>query len=194
MDKESSLKANFIKNLAAFKKPYKVQFGTGSKKLNGWVNSDERGPFKWIINNDPLPFESNSCSLIYHEHLLEHLTTSVALSFVKESYRILQKGGILRIAQPDLDDIIEAAYNGGWNDPKRYPGSIRLKLRKAQMINMSFHAWGHKFLYNKEELVLLFKAAGFVQIRTPKIFTSQEPLLRKLETRGTSLLICEGIK
>jgi predicted SAM-dependent methyltransferase len=49
-----------------------------------------------------LPFESHSVSYVYSSHMLEHLTRDRALVVLQECHRILARGGILRIAVPDL--------------------------------------------------------------------------------------------
>jgi predicted SAM-dependent methyltransferase len=38
----------------------------------------------------------------YSSHMLEHLTPEVAGCVLKEAFRVLQSGGILRLAVPDL--------------------------------------------------------------------------------------------
>jgi len=181
----------FRKNLLSYNKPYKVQFGSGNKPLKNWINSDSNGPFKWIISGDPLPFKDNSCTLIYHEHLLEHLPVPIALNFLRESYRILKPGGILRIAQPDLDDIVEAAYKGTF---KKYPSAKN--ITKAELLNMAFNGWGHKHLYNAEELTSFLVESGFEEskIKYCKFGESTTPELRNLETRQESLLLGEATK
>src|SRR5215813_5501805 len=41
-------------------------------------------------------------------HIVEHLTTTEAESFLKEIYRVLKPSGIVRLSTPDLEDICRA--------------------------------------------------------------------------------------
>lgn len=54
-----------------------------------------------------LPFADGAFAAVYHSHVLEHLPRERALPFLKECHRVLQPGGILRVAVPDLETIVE---------------------------------------------------------------------------------------
>lgn len=55
-----------------------------------------------------LPFASNSVDVVYHSHLLEHLDTDTATTFLMEAKRVLKLGGIHRIVVPDLERAASA--------------------------------------------------------------------------------------
>jgi predicted SAM-dependent methyltransferase len=48
-----------------------------------------------------LPFEDDSFTFIYSEHFFEHLTPSLARELLRECYRVLKVGGVLRTVVPD---------------------------------------------------------------------------------------------
>lgn len=84
-----------------------VNIGCGPVYLKStqWLNLD------YISNSDfvfgcnlsrPLPLPSNKYELVYSSHLLEHLNYDQAIAHLKECYRILKPGGILRLSTPDL--------------------------------------------------------------------------------------------
>lgn len=52
-------------------------------------------------------FENNSVDILYTSHMLEHLSRDSAKNFIKESHRVLKKGGILRIVVPDLEKRVD---------------------------------------------------------------------------------------
>ena len=103
-----------------------VNVGAGAFRHPYWTNIDYKGQSKYYqtiqgkeeidylnINlcgeNVRLPFDDNSVKLIYCSHTLEHLQTEHALHFLKESHRILQLGGTLRLALPDIKADFEIA-------------------------------------------------------------------------------------
>jgi len=49
-----------------------------------------------------IPAADDSADMVYHSHMLEHLDREVAVEFLKEIYRVLKHGGIVRIVVPDL--------------------------------------------------------------------------------------------
>jgi len=52
-----------------------------------------------------LPFASESATVIYASHLIEHLTRDDGRRLVAECYRVLVPGGILRLVTPDLEQL-----------------------------------------------------------------------------------------
>lgn len=49
-----------------------------------------------------LPYPNSSVMYIYSSHLLEHLSRAEARKLLKECYRVLVSGGVIRIIVPDL--------------------------------------------------------------------------------------------
>lgn len=52
-----------------------------------------------------IPFGDQSFDVVYHSHLLEHVDRDAAPGFLKECYRVLKPGGILRVVVPDLETL-----------------------------------------------------------------------------------------
>lgn len=50
-----------------------------------------------------VPFNDDSIDVIYCSHFLEHLNKNDGGNFLKECFRSLKKGGLLRVVVPDLD-------------------------------------------------------------------------------------------
>jgi SAM-dependent methyltransferase len=75
-----------------------------------WVTVDLEGA---DVNLDfrqksPLPFPDNSQFIIYSSHLIEHLEEPTALHLFRECYRVLRKGGYLKIEVPDMEKVVQA--------------------------------------------------------------------------------------
>jgi SAM-dependent methyltransferase len=52
-----------------------------------------------------LPFRTGAFDVVYHSHLLEHLTRTEGTALLTECWRVLRPGGVLRVAVPDLERI-----------------------------------------------------------------------------------------
>jgi len=62
----------------------------------------------YIASADKLDmFDDNSVDLIYNSHVLEHFGRNKIEDVLKEWYRVLKVGGILRIAVPDFEKLVE---------------------------------------------------------------------------------------
>lgn len=62
------------------------------------------------------------------------------------------------------------------------------------MLNIAFRWWGHRWLYDREELHRRLGEAGFDRLEDVAPGQSTRPELRNLETRPDSLLVCEATK
>lgn len=173
----------------------RLHIGCGKIRLENWVNADVVPGAQLIIDiRWPLPFPANYLERIYSEHVLEHVTYGTAIRFLREALRVLAPGGVIRIAMPDLDDLIEG-YSENWRrfEWVRWPEHAFIKTR-AQMINIAFRWWGHEHLYNREELVRALIEGGFTEFRFVDIGTSEHDDLRNLESRLDSKLVVEAVK
>ena len=70
-------------------------------------------------------------------------------------------------------------------------GLLNWLLNKS---NISFRYWGHKWLYDWEELERRLKEAGCDKIKRCEIIKSEHEVLKNLETRNESTLIAEVTK
>lgn len=89
-------------------RPYRVNLGCGSRFDPSWVNIDIASTGVGVIAHDVsrgIPLPDGSAELVYHSHVLEHIPRENAPQFLRECFRILQPGGILRVAVPDLERI-----------------------------------------------------------------------------------------
>ena len=176
-------------------RPLKLNIGSGKARLSGWVNIDIESGADIIVDvTRGLPFYDNSVDFVYCEHLLEHLTHKQGQEVLKEFRRCLRKQGVVRIAMPDLDHIIQK-YNTDWKnqDWLTWP-QFKFIETKGQMINICFRSWGHKFLYNEEDLRDQLAKAGFQNIIRCDKDKSDRKELCNLETRVDSKLIMEAEK
>lgn len=190
-----------VKKLQQNKERVKLHVGCGKNYFKGWINIDNNSDhnidnldFNWDLRNN-IPLEPETVDFIYNEHFLEHLTVGEGLKVLKDFRRILKKGAVLRIAMSDLLITVKRYFDPNWRkEPVIKKFGLEFIKTKAERINIAFHAWGHKWLYDDEELLRRLKEAGFTRIRRCKLYMSSHKNLRNLETREESTLIMEAIK
>jgi predicted SAM-dependent methyltransferase len=116
----------------------------------------------------PLPFAAGSVDWVYAEHLIEHVPPPVAVGWLSEVRRVLAPGGVLRLTTPDL-----ARYAAGYVSDGGFLARHRRRLRsmrvgppmperRAFMLNQIFYLYGHRWLYDADELRHVLSRAGFV--------------------------------
>jgi predicted SAM-dependent methyltransferase len=125
-----------------------LNLGCGPKyvKSNDWVNADMLPYGNEVIQCNFLngiPFDSNKFELVYHSHVLEHFSKKDGENFIKECFRILNTGGVIRIAMPNLEEIakqylanIERGINNETNASNDYDW-IMLELYDQTVRNKS---------------------------------------------------------
>jgi len=75
-----------------------LNFGAGLNQLpKPWQNLDPTHDIR-----KRLRFENNSAEAILAEHVIEHVPFVQALGFFEECLRVLEPGGVLRVAFPDV--------------------------------------------------------------------------------------------
>ncbi|MDL2284122.1 tetratricopeptide repeat protein [Oxalobacter sp. OttesenSCG-928-P03] len=181
----------------------KLHLACGTAYKDGWINIDNNSynniqklDLNWDLRM-PLPFPDNSVDYVFNEHFLEHLTVEEGLSSLKDFLRVLKPGGVMRIAMPDLEEIVRAYLDENWKENYK-AGFEKFGLTfiqtRAELININFRWWGHQWLYDWEELERRLKEAGGEKIKRGRIFESEHNELKNLETRDESHLIAEVTK
>lgn len=153
----------------------KIQFGSGSSPFPDWDNRDIETDIR-----KTLPFPDNSVSHVYCSHTVEHVTQQEAWNFFSECYRVLVKGGRIRIAIPDFTklerDMTEEYQNavkaGGHGD-----GS------KLAALKACVFAHGHRSVWNSALLRSFLKTIGFT-VSAPAYGESTDPVLCNCERHG----------
>jgi predicted SAM-dependent methyltransferase len=159
----------------------KLHLGCGDNNFSDWLNIDLDTPTA-DLNLDftnPLPFADCQITHIFSEHFIEHITRPQAVSFLKECYRTLAEGGVIRITTPSLA-FLTAAYRSA---NKTEWGNLWQPATLCQMVNEGMRSWGHQFLYDGDELAAIFVEAGFRDIVFRNYRESEDPELVDRETR-----------
>jgi len=122
-----------------------LNLGCGTNFNSDWINIDIVSTGEGVIAHDitkGIPIPDCTCDVVYHSHLIEHIRQKDVMHFMKESYRVLKKGGIIRIATPNLEQIckiyldklyksldgdIKSSYDYKWILIEMYDQTVREK-------------------------------------------------------------------
>jgi len=171
----------------------KLHLGSGKINLEGWLNVDLEAPNAdlHLDLRKPLTFDDESIEYIFNEHFIEHVTREEALALLKECHRVLSKSGVLRLSTPNLNYLAVSylARNiDEWGESWR-------PANPCLLLNEGMRSWGHEFLYDAEELILILSEAGFPNVRFVRWRESANDELSGLETRPFhNELIVEALK
>jgi len=98
-----------------------LELGAGGRKMEGWTTIDfDKGSDIVMDLSSPLTFPDNSVTQIYASHLLEHFYYLDLLNLLSECYRILNPGGIFKVAVPNARIYLEAYFNPAEFDADYY--------------------------------------------------------------------------
>lgn len=167
-----------------------LQIGSGGHTLPGWLNTDyDRHLDCAFLDATKLwPFADSELSLIQAEHVIANLTKEGGVAFLRESYRCLQPGGILRLSTPNLTMLSRLLISDGTKDVKTGLLQRHQRLYRpgeditfCDLVNDIHYLWGHRYLYTEEELFAQLRAAGFTQIEHSSFGQSRDRRLMGID-------------
>jgi hypothetical protein len=170
----------------------KFNLGAGhSWKKEGWEVLDHdvvAKPFNLRKQAWILPYRDGSFEIVFCSHVIEHISHFKIEPVLCEINRVMQRGGILRLATPDLKTLASAYVNNDKVKMERYiqeDGSgIKTTLGLGQalmnfivsaggdnfMLSSDFSeiiaGYGHVYCFDYEILAGLLKYYGFHEIRS----------------------------
>ena len=173
-----------------------LNIGCGDHKLPGFVNIDldPAADLRADVTRG-LPYANGTVHGIFSEHFIEHLTQAQGVAFFRECRRVLVNGGRVRVATPDLDFLVKV-FDTDWrlNMAEWSKYGYEWIANRAEQLNLVMREWGHRWLYNEEEMVRLASVAGLEPLERCALGESSEPRLRGVDYREGSTLIYEFVK
>lgn len=126
-------------------------------------------------------FDTDTFDCVYASHLLEHLHPDVAENCLRESHRVMRPGAVLRLAVPDLDQMV-TDYDP--SDPEQFLwGIYQGRGRRAKP---TARHWWH---YNATSLGALLSDIGFREVTRCEFREGRCPGLEQIEQRRWSLFM-----
>ena len=175
--------------------PRCLRLGAARHLDSDWLSLD-LFPSRWHVvlvdARRPFPFPSESVDVIQCEHMIEHITYEDGLRMLDECHRILRKGGLIRVATPDLElvgrllgpsaadgELLD--YVSSSNLSFGTPSEKREPHNAAFAANRLMNGWGHAFVYDEATLRRALEAAGFDQVARVAPGESSHEVLRGVD-------------
>ncbi len=124
-----------------------------------WIHIDG-GDFSHLHSKDitKLPFKGNEVDLIYCSHAIEYFDRDEIILVLNEWKRVLKPGGMLRLAVPDFETMIDLYHD--------------CKIKLEDILGPLYGKWKmgdfyvyHKTTYDYRSLETLLKEIGFKNIQ-----------------------------
>lgn len=175
-----------------------INLGCGYSPLRGWVNVDlARGSqvdIVWDLRKS-LPFASASCSAVFSEHVIEHLSKEDGEKLLRECFRILQPKGVLRLSTPDAGKFLRS-YDGD-GEFLHHPEFSQAIETPLDRINQMMREYGqHLWVYDIASLQMLLQRIGFQSITEKSFGNSVYPQMQGIDSadRAFESLYIEAVK
>jgi ubiquinone/menaquinone biosynthesis C-methylase UbiE len=139
----------------------KVHLGCWHRVIPGFIHVDlcDMPHIHHKSSIDHLPFFSNgSADLIYCSHALEYFDRDQARDVLREWYRVLSPGGLLRLAVPDFEALIKVYRTSGELTCVLGPLYGKMSISSPDGRTILYH----KTTYDEASLRSLMQDSGFV--------------------------------
>ena len=202
----------------------RINVGCGASPTDGWQNFDNSLTVRlagvplarYLIPDSPfaaaakrgdvryasalsLPVGDASAEVVYSSHMLEHLDRDEAKAFLAECRRVLQPGGVLRLAVPDLRLIVDEYLSLEDADNmihrtslgRMRPIGLRSRI-KSFVVGERSHMW----MYDGHSLARLVEQSGFdnPEIMAPGMTRIPDPGPLDLEERCDESVYVEAVR
>lgn len=144
-----------------------------------------------------LPYRESSLFYIYSSHCFEHLYLNQAIEFLRDCFRVLKPGGVLRLVIPDLElycrEYMESVNGNHRDRQEEFPADFfvrrLLMVRDAAPRGIvdrwfkpvlgkhTIHCWA----YDWESLSARFAEAGFSNVKRLSYLQSAIPKIESLD-------------
>jgi predicted SAM-dependent methyltransferase len=170
----------------------KLQLGAGSHAPPGWLNTDiaPNRDQVYLDASQRYPFPDESFQYVFSEHMIQALPWEGGVAMLKECYRVLARGGKLRVVTPNLAKFVRLLTENPDAETQQF---IAAKLRITgwpetpvtgeYIFNRQAHDWGHQFLYDPAALRKSLELAGFKRVTEYPVDEKTDPVFREVEMR-----------
>lgn len=193
----------------------RLHVGCGLTLLEGWCNVlyEPRQEYGWprfhkgalILNYNllkPWPWPKDSVQFVAGAHFIEHIDLNHCLYFVKEAFKVLKSGGVIRLSCPDLETYARNYIEGNakFYENPYIKGACTFKaaVTPSQIFAAKAYDSGgaHKWFHDYSSLKFVLEQVGFMNILKLKRLEGQTPNLEELELseREIETVYVEAVK
>jgi len=150
-----------------------------SKEPN-YVNHD--------LSKPPMPIDDNSVDGIIASHFFEHLDLQQSILTLKDCWRVLKVGGVIRASTPDPEMFYKKTIAGddNWGEPNNW--GVGNFMKEA----LCYHE--HRQLLTAYSLLSLLYVGGFTNVQVVKYRESGLSLLTRMDNRPEFSVFVEATK
>lgn len=178
----------------------KLHVGCGLVLLDGWLNIlyEPRQEYGRIIERDgrfllnynllkKWPVDDNSISFIAGSHFIEHLDLNHGIMFLKESFRVMKPGGVIRLSCPDLEIYVRnyIEKNESFFQNKLIRGWCAFSQAETPGEILAAKAYdsggAHQWFYDFESLKHILELVGFQDVKKCQRLEGETPQLNMIE-------------
>ena len=200
----------------------RVNLGCGLNAVEGWLNLDRspnlvldrayllkvllrrmgllsdghmaRWPRNVVLHDvrRGLPLQDGAAEAIYSSHMLEHLHFEDASKVLNECVRVLQPGGIIRLALPDALEVARRLVEGDGSEraSRRFNDDLNAyPNRRPGWTGFLTSSPGHRWQPTASLVAAMLRQAGFVEVREWVFQKGELPDLEKVEHRLESIFL-----
>lgn len=131
-----------------------------------------------------VPFDDDTVDVIYSSHALEHIFFEEAQILLQDAYRALKRGGLIRIAVPDLEHAVRLYQAGS----KEQALEFFFSRNRIGYLNH------HHYMYDFELLKNLLEKVGFVEVERSRFREGRMKDAVVLDNRPGETLFVEARK
>lgn len=170
-----------------------------NKKQIENIEWNKKKKISFVDARKKIPLPDNSVECVYTSHMIEHLSKEESVVFLKETLRVLEPGGVLRVVVPDLKLAVNSYIKT--QDADAFMENILLAPppfnNLKQKISLFFTGYRHhQWMYDEKSLSKLIDKIGFSKVFICKAGKTKilNPENLDLYERSEESIYVEGIK
>jgi predicted SAM-dependent methyltransferase len=170
-----------------------IDLGSGGHLVPGWLHTDLNATAHVLPLDvtQAFPIDDQAFDYVYSEHMIEHITFEQGRAMIRECFRIMKAGAIIRIVTPSIGFLIRLFSQDRseledqyieWATKQFVPNAPA--PLPSFVFNNFVRQLGHQFIYDRVTMRCVLSEAGFVDLKECRIGQSNHAKLRNLEKGG----------
>jgi predicted SAM-dependent methyltransferase len=134
-----------------------------------YIRFCQKNNIVWADVTKRIPLPNSSTAVLYSSHMFEHLDREDAVLFLSEAMRVLAPEGIIRLAVPDIQSLIQLyakKLDADWFVASTQMSVPRPRSSLQKLRNLVVGPRHHLWMYDGNSLCKLLTSAGFLSAKT----------------------------